>query len=146
MPHGRGGHTLQEERLSPQVRFLTPPLQQALRYVRSVLPRQVQRKGIADDHVWQHHWLMPLADAPAPGRHVLTVRVTKDNYTGGIWKPVSIVDLAAPIAPELHEAAARCLSVSKAIGMYRLSECYGPHDRQMEKVFWPNLEVFLRYR
>ena len=105
-----------------------------------------ERQGIPDDHIWQHHCLIPLAHAPTAGRHVLTVRVTKETQSAGIWKPVSIVDLAAPIAPELHEAAVRCLSVSKAIGMYRLSECYGPHERQMEEVFWPNLETFLKYR
>ena len=105
-----------------------------------------RRDGIPLDHVWQHHcYLLP--DKPvAPGTHVLTLRVKKENYAAGIWKPISIVDLAAPIAPELHEAARRLRIVSEAIGTYRISECYGSRTTQMQKVFWPNLETFLQYR
>ena len=43
---------------------------------------------------------------------MLTLRVKKNTYAAGIWKPISIVDLAAPISPELYEAAVRMRQVS----------------------------------
>lgn len=106
-----------------------------------------ERYGVPLYHVWQHHFYLELPKPIDPGRHVLTLRVKKDFSASGVWKPVAIVDLAAPIAPDLHEAAARLREVSEDVGAYRISEAYGG-DRMtaMEKVLWPNLETFLKHR
>lgn len=105
-----------------------------------------ERKGLPLDHIWQHHRYVPLAETPTPGRHVLTLRVKKNTYAAGIWKPISIVDLAAPISPELYEAAVRMRQVSEQIQMVRISEAYGTRTTQIQKVFWHNLEHFYRHR
>jgi hypothetical protein len=49
------------------------------------------RLGESQGHAWDHPVKLPLPVALDPDReHHLAVRVTKDNFAAGIWKPVRI--------------------------------------------------------
>jgi hypothetical protein len=106
-----------------------------------------ERRGLPLDLVWQQHFFVPMDGGLSAGKHVIMLRVVKPDYNAGIWKPISIVDLSTPIAPELRSAGERFIEVSRAVGMTHISESYAaPWGIQMEKVFYPTIETFLRHR
>lgn len=64
-----------------------------------------------------------------------------------MWKLVSLVHFSHAIAPDLRLAGERFIKVFRAIGMTCLSEYYSSSwHRQMEKIFLPSIEMFLKHR
>ena len=96
--------------------------------------------------MWQHGFYIPLRNDLAPGKHTLVIRVFKSNYKAGIWKKIAIVDMSAPISEDLRVAGERFVDVARAAELTILSESYGGHNVQTEKMYYPKVEFFLKYR
>ncbi len=105
-----------------------------------------ERHGMNLDMVWHDSFLVALDKGLSPGKHVIVLRVRKDNYNAGIWKPVAIVDMSVPISDELRTAGERFMKVARAAGLLRWSETYAqPFGIQMEKFVYPKIEFFLTH-
>ena len=96
--------------------------------------------------MWQHGFYCPLDSDVAPGKHTLVIRVFKPNFKAGIWKDISIMDMSTPISDDLRTAGERFVKVGRAADLAKLSESYGAHYVQTEKMYYPKVEFFLKYR
>ena len=56
------------------------------------------------------------------------------------------MDLSSTIPAELRSVGERFIEVSRATGVTPLSESYGSPGIQMDKVFYPSIETFLKHR
>ena len=105
-----------------------------------------ERHGMNLDMVWHDIFFVPLDDGLSPGKHVIVLRVRKDNYAAGIWKHVAVMDMSVPISDELRTAGERFIAVAQAAGLLRWSEIYAqPFGIQMENFLYPKIEFFLRH-
>ena len=105
-----------------------------------------ERHGMNLDMVWHDSFFVPLDAGLAPGSHRIVVRLRKDNYNAGIWKPVAIVDMSVPISDDLRTAGERFIKVARTAGLLRWSETYAqPFGIQMENFLYPKIEFFLTH-
>ena len=107
---------------------------------------KIGQQKLPPTSMWQHGFYIPLEKHIAPGRHTLVVRVFKSNYKAGIWKEVSIMDMSVPISDDLRSAGERFVSVARSADLTVLSESYGGHYVQTEKMYYPKVEYFLKHR
>jgi len=101
------------------------------------LPRVVMR--------WMG-FFVPIPEGVEAGRHVLSVRVEAEGNQAGIHRPVSIVDLSAPIGAEVRVAAMRFEPTARAAELTHIGESYGGPHVQTDKVYYPNIQTFLEHR
>jgi len=106
---------------------------------------KVGEQKIPAMHMWQHGFFIPLPKGLSHGNHRLVVRVFKKRYNAGIWKPVSIVDMSAPISDDLRTAGERFIDVGRKADLAVLSESYGPKYTQTEKMYYPKTRFFLTH-
>ena len=81
-----------------------------------------------------------------PGRHLLVVRSQKAVHHAGIWKPASVVDLTAPLSPRIRHAAERFIDTALAADLTFIDESYGGPYFQTEKIYFPMIKTFLKFR
>ena len=93
--------------------------------------------------MWDKPFFRALPAQLSPGRHLMTLRVEKENYAAGIWKPVSIVDKNEEVPPRIREAAQRFIDVTTQLDMSHFSEYYGPRRAQFEKNIYPQFQALL---
>jgi len=96
--------------------------------------------------MWQHGFYIPLKERLVPGsRHKMVIRVFKDHANAGIWKPIAMIDMAVPISDELRTAGGRFLKTARAANLTMISESYGGHRTQTDKMYYPKVEFFLTH-
>ncbi len=93
----------------------------------------------------RHGFFIPLNGTLAPGTHTLVVRVVKPNYSAGIWQPVAVVDMSAPIPEELRRVGERFLATARASKLTHISYSYAGRDVQTHKFYYPKVEYFLTH-
>jgi hypothetical protein len=91
--------------------------------------------------MWRQGFFRPLPRDAAPGRHTLLIRVDKSFLNAGIWRPIHIIDMSAPLAPELRRTAKRFLEVARASKLTEVGEKAGP----IEENYYPKIEYFLTH-
>jgi len=96
--------------------------------------------------MWDKGFYVPVAGGIKPGAHRLVVRVEKDSWAAGIWKPVLIVDMAATPSAKIRFAGRKFIEVTKRVGVTHMSEYYGPAGAQLEKDFYPKIKALLHYK
>ena len=79
----------------------------------------------------------------AAGEHTIVLRFTAEAHRPTMFKRVSLVDLSAPITPELRVAGRRFIDVARKAGVTHISESYGGPKLQTEKIYYPAIETFL---
>jgi len=95
---------------------------------------------------WQYGFYCPLDPRIGWGKHTLVIRVFKSNYKAGMWKEISMIDMTAPISEDLRTAGERFIKVGRAADLVKISESYGGNYVQTEKMYYPKVEFFLKYR
>jgi len=88
---------------------------------------------------WDQPFSVKLPSDIKSGKHILVIRVLKQNYSAGIWRPVSIVDNSLPLSAELREAGERFISVGRSINLVLLSNS----NENAESSYYPVLRAFL---
>ena len=106
---------------------------------------KVGEQTISAMHTWQHGFFIPLPEGLARGNHRLVIRVFKENYNAGIWKPITIVDMSVPISKDLRTAGERFIPVAQAADLKVLSESYGSGYIQTERIYYPKIRFFLTH-
>ena len=60
-------------------------------------------------------------------------------------KPVSLIDMSAPISDDLRTAGERFVQTAKAVDLKFISESYGGPYTQTKKMYYPKVEYFLSH-
>ena len=107
---------------------------------------KIGQQNLPPTSMWQHGFYIPLGKHVTPGKHTLVLRVFKSNFKAGIWKEVSIMDMSVPISDDLRTAGERFVTVARAADLTVLSESYGGHYVQTEKMYYPKVAYFLKHR
>ena len=92
-----------------------------------------------------HGFFIPLEDTLEPGKHTLVIRIKKDNYSAGIWRPSSIINMDEPISEELRKVGERFLKTARASKLTHISYSYAGPNVQTDKMYYPKIEFFLTH-
>ena len=92
---------------------------------------------------WNEPLRVQLPTKLSQGRHILTVRVWKENFAAGIWKPVSLYNAKNGLPAPVIEAATRFQPVATQTGVTYLSEFYGNPGAQLHS-FYPRIQALLQ--
>ncbi len=103
---------------------------------------KIGEQKLAPAAMWNKPFYIPLPRSTSLGNHTLVVRVQKDVFAAGIWRPVALVDISKPISSEVREAAERFLAVGRSVPLKQLHE--GGAD--LETSYYPVVEAFLASR
>ena len=93
--------------------------------------------------MWDKPFFRPISGRLEPGVHRLVLRVEKKEFAAGIWKPVSIVDMAEKVPEKVRVAGQRFIDVSTELGMTHFSEYYGKPREQFEKDIYPRIRILI---
>ena len=96
--------------------------------------------------MWDKPFFRPIDKPLDSGPHRLVVRVEKKNFAAGIWKPVSIVDMAEQVPERVRIAGERFIEVSTKLEMTHFSEFYGKPREQFEKEIYPRIRTIINRR
>ena len=89
--------------------------------------------------MWDKPFFRPIYGRLESGKHRLVIRVEKKNFAAGIWKPISIVDMAEEVPERVRVAGHRFIEVTTALKMTHFSEFYGKPGEQFEKEIYPRI-------
>ena len=107
--------------------------------------RKVGEQKVKADMSWMLTFFVGLEDGLAAGRHVMVIRVDKNYENSGIWQPITIVDMSAPLSPEVRTVGQRFLEVAREAKLANVTECYGEPGLQVETMLYPCVEFFLKH-
>jgi hypothetical protein len=93
--------------------------------------------------MWDKPFFRPIDGRLAPGSHRLVIRVEKKTFAAGVWKPISIVDMAEQVPERVRVAGERFIDVTTKLKMTHFSEFYGKPGDQFKKEIYPRIRTII---
>ena len=93
--------------------------------------------------MWDKPFFRPIDGRLESGAHRLVIRVEKKTFAAGIWKPISIVDMAEQVPERVRIAGERFIDVTTKLKMTHFSEFYGKPGDQFKKEIYPSIRTII---